>query len=149
MRFPLNVSNQQQCPICKCKGPGTHSPVTPRPEVTSISFLSMPVGARNLDSLLTVGWDSGLTKHHLSRTSIGDSFTAVKYSGEYNGHSQLSVEFCSTECMRRFFNAIVDEIERRIKGKTDELDDARALLEQSEDKTMPNKAVNRSRRSGR
>ncbi len=51
--------------------------------------------------------------------------------------------------MRRFFNAIVDELERRIKGKSDEVDDARALLEQSEDEAMPNKAENRTRRPGR
>lgn len=147
MRFPLNVSKQKKCPVCKSHGPGTRSPVTPRPEVTSISFLSMPVGTKKLDSLLTIGWDSGLEKHRLSRTSIGDSFTAVKFSGDYNGHSQLDVEFCSTDCMRKFFNAIVDELERRINNKQLELNDARALLEQHQDEVGPNKAVGRSRRS--
>jgi hypothetical protein len=107
----------------------------------------MPVSTRKLDSLLTIGWDSGLEKHKLSRASIGDSFTAVKYSGEYNGHSQLDVEFCSTDCMRKFFNAIVDELERRINDKELELNDARALLQQQRNEDMPNKAVNRSRRS--
>ncbi|MBS0206717.1 MAG: hypothetical protein JSS49_27890 [Planctomycetes bacterium] len=115
--------------------------------MTSLSFLSMPVGTKKLDSLLTIGWDSGLVKHKLSRTSIGDSFTAVKYSGEYNGRSQLDVEFCSTECMRKFFNAIVDELERRMHEKQLELNDARAFVEEQQNASRPNQAVNRNRRS--
>jgi len=114
MKFPINVSKQKRCPVCKKAGPGTRSPITPRPEVVSLSFLAMPVAHTTVDGLLTFGWDSGVSKHPLSRSSLGASFFAAKYVGKYNGFSQLNVEFCSTRCMRTFLMAAMDELERRI-----------------------------------
>src|ERR1051325_7513336 len=121
MKFPINVSNQKTCPVCKKPGPGTKLPGTPRPEVVSLSFVAMPVGGWTVDSYLTVGWDAGVAKHPLSRYSLGDAFTALKFVGKYNGSSQLHAEFCSTRCLRRFLMAAVDELEDRIKKATPEV----------------------------
>src|SRR5262245_20244703 len=114
MKFPINVSKQKHCPVCKKAGPGTRSPVTPRPEVVSLSFLAMPVAGWTVDGLMGFGWDSGVSKHPQSRSSLGAAFNVAKYVGKYNGFSQLNVEFCSTRCMRKFLMEAMDELERRI-----------------------------------
>src|SRR5262245_22201308 len=115
MKFPINVSKQKTCPICKKPGPGTRLPATPRPEVVSLSFLAMPVTGGTIDAYLTLGWDAGESKHPLSRYSLGAAFNALKFIGKYNGDSQLHVEFCSTRCLRRFLMTAVDELEARMK----------------------------------
>src|SRR5262245_53564041 len=114
MKFPINVSKQKTCPVCKKAGPGTNSPVTPRPEVATLSFLAMPVTQSSIDSFFTFAWDSGVCKHPLSRTSLGAAFDAAKYVGKYDGSSQLHVEFCSTRCMRKFLMEAMNELERQI-----------------------------------
>jgi hypothetical protein len=38
MRFPVNVTRQTRCPVCKKAGPGTNPPATPRPETATLSF---------------------------------------------------------------------------------------------------------------
>jgi hypothetical protein len=115
MKFPINVSKQKTCPVCKKPGPGTRLPGTPRPEVVSLSFVAMPVGGWSVDSYLTVGWDAGVAKHPQSLYSLGAAFHALKFIGKYNGSSQLHVEFCSTRCLRQFLMAAVDELEVQIK----------------------------------
>src|SRR5262245_18383849 len=115
MKFPVNVSNQKRCPVCKKAGPGTNLPGTPRPAVATLSFLAMPVSGTSIDALMTLGWDSGESKHKLSRYSLGATYDAAYYIGKYNGDSQLHIEFCSTRCMRKFLMEAVDELEARIE----------------------------------
>lgn len=119
MKFPINISNQKRCPVCKKLGPGTKSAVTPRPEAASLSFRVMSfVQGRSypvfLGSLLQVGWDSGVSRHPQSRTSIGASFLVAKKGGRTPDVGTMEVEFCSTRCMRKFLKAAVDELDRRI-----------------------------------
>lgn len=119
MKFPVNVSAQKKCPICGKKGPGTCSPVTPRPEVATITFTVMSqVHGRSypvfLGSHLMFGWDSGISKNPRSRASLGAAFTAAKKDGRDARVGQIQIEFCSVPCMRRYLNEAVDELESRI-----------------------------------
>jgi len=119
MRFPINVTKQKRCPVCKKPGPGTKSPVTPRPEVASLSFTVMShVHGRSypvfLGSHLMLGWDSGLSKHPQSRASLGAAFFVAKKDGKKPDVGQMEIQFCSVRCLRRFLKEAVDELERRI-----------------------------------
>jgi hypothetical protein len=121
MRFPINVANQKRCPVCKATGPGTKSPVTPRPEVASLSFVAMSfVHGRSypvyLGSLLTLSWDSGVSKHPKSRASLGSTLTVAKKNGRNADASTINIQFCSTRCMRKFLMEAVDELDRRIEA---------------------------------
>ena len=130
MRFPVNVTNQKQCPVCKKAGPGTNLPTTPRPENASLTFVvqsfvhgrSYPVF---LGGDLILGWDSGLTKSPQSRKSLGAAFTAVKKDARDGDAGTLDIEFCSTECLRKFLMAAVDELERRVEAIEPEVRAAR------------------------
>jgi hypothetical protein len=126
MRFPINVSTQARCPVCKKSGPGTNSPVTPRPEVASIWFQVMSfVHGRSypvyFGSHLMLGWDSGIDKHPRSRTSLGASFFVAKKDGRNPNVGEMEIQFCSTRCMRRFFKEAIDELDRRIDAVEPEL----------------------------
>ena len=119
MRFPINTSKQNRCPVCKKPGPGTKPAVTPRPEVVSLSFSVMSfVHGRSypvfLGSHWMLGWDSGLLKHPRSRASLGAHLFVAKKDGGTPDVGEMDVQFCSTRCMRRFLNAAVDELDRRI-----------------------------------
>ena len=119
MRFPLNTNKQVRCPVCKKPGPGTKSPVTPRPESVALGFtvLSFVHGRSHpvfLGSMLTLGWDSGISKHPQSRSSIGAAFTVARKNGRKPDVGQIELHFCSTRCLRRFLKDAVDELERRI-----------------------------------
>ena len=74
MRFPVNVTSQKRCPVCKKAGPGTNPPATPRPETASLSFVVLSfVHGRSypvfLGSALILGWDSGVAKSPRSRAA--------------------------------------------------------------------------------
>lgn len=119
MRFPLNANKQIRCPVCKKRGPGTKSPVTPRPESVSLGFTVLSfVHGRSypvfLGSMLMLGWDSGISKHPQSRSSIGAAFTVAEKNGRNPDVGQMELHFCSTRCLRRFLKDAVDELDRRI-----------------------------------
>ena len=119
MRFPLNIARQQRCPVCKKPGPGTKPATTPRPECASLLFTVMShVHGRSypvfLGSHLMLGWDSGVSKHPLSRSSLGASFFVAKKDGRRADVGTMELHFCSTQCLRRFLNEAVDELDRRI-----------------------------------
>jgi hypothetical protein len=119
MRFPVNVTSQKRCPVCKKAGPGTNPPDTPRPENASLSFVvqcfvhgrSYPVF---LGSNLILGWDSGVARSPRSRSSLGAAFTAAKKEARDAGAGCLEIQFCSTRCLRQFLMDAVDELERRV-----------------------------------
>ena len=150
MRFPINVLKQNRCPICKKLGPGTKSPVTPRPEVVSLSFNVMSfVHGRSypvfLGSHLMLGWDSGVCKHPQSRSSLGATFFVAKKDGRTPDVGEMEIQFCSVACMRQFLMDAVDELERRIEKVTPEVD----AVKEASKTPVANKAVNGSRRSRR
>lgn len=118
MRFPIDVTKQSRCAVCKKAGPGTNSPVTPRPETVSFSFtvLSTVIGQSRpvfLGSTLMLGWDSGVTDSPKQRISKGASFNVAKKDGKNADVGTMDVHFCSTKCLRTFLNEAVDELERR------------------------------------
>lgn len=135
MRFPTDVTNQKRCPVCKKVGPGAHPPATPRPETASLSFLVTSESRGKgrvvcLGSDLMLGWDSGVCKSPRSRASLGASLFVARREGEEPGWGDgLQVEFCSTACLRRFLNAAVDELERRVATVEPEVRVARAKLD--------------------
>ncbi len=119
MRFPINVSKQNRCPVCKKRGSGTNFPDTPRPEVAALSFLVMShMHGRSypvfLGSSLMLSWDSGISKHAQARTSLGAAFFVAKKEGKRPDVGKMEIQFCSTRCMRRFLKEAIDELDRRI-----------------------------------
>ncbi|HWA26076.1 MAG TPA: hypothetical protein VG734_10460 [Lacunisphaera sp.] len=119
MKFPLNVTQQTYCPVCRKAGPGTNSPVTPRPETVTLTFsVQSFVHGRSypvyMGSLLMLGWDSGISKHPQSRASIGEAIILAKKYARDPQAGQLEVVFCSTRCLRRFVKQAIDELDRRI-----------------------------------
>ncbi len=126
MRFPINVSKQNRCPVCKKRGLGTNSPLTPRPEVAAISFLVMShIHGRSypvfLGSELMLSWDSGVSKHPQARASLGAAFVIAKKDGGRPDVGQMGIQFCSTRCMRRFLKEAIDELDRRIAAVKPEI----------------------------
>lgn len=122
MRYPLNANKQVRCPVCKKPGPGTKSPVTPRPESVSLGFTVLShVHGRSypvfLGALLMLGWDSGVAKHARSRSSIGAALTVAKKDGRDPEAGQLELHFCSTRCLHQFLRDAVDELDRRIAAE--------------------------------
>lgn len=132
MRFPVNVTDQKRCPVCKTAGPGTHPPTTPRPETATLTFGPLfdgrgLGGAVCLGVDVSLGWDSGVSASPRSRASLGAHLFAAKREGDdpdYRGG--LSIEFCSTRCLRRFLTAAVDELERRAAAVGPRVKSARA-----------------------
>jgi hypothetical protein len=119
MRFPVNVTRQTRCPVCKTAGPGTNQPVTPRQPTATLSFVvqsfvhgrSYPVF---LGSDLILGWDSGVSKSPKSRAALGAAFTVAKKEARDADAGKLEIQFCSTDCLRQFLMTAVDELERRV-----------------------------------
>jgi hypothetical protein len=130
MRFPVNVTSQKRCPVCKKPGPGTNPPATPRPEVATLTFVvqsfvhgrSYPVF---LGGDLILGWDSGVSRSLRSRASLGAAFIAAKKEARDASAGRLEVAFCSTRCLRQFLMAAVDELERRVATVESEVREAR------------------------
>src|SRR5262245_4952373 len=130
MRFPINVTKQSRCPVCKKKGPGTRPLATPRPSTATLSlFVMAHVHGRSypvfMGSNLYLGWDSGSSKHPRSRTAIGASVLIAKKSGKAREAGAMEVCFCSITCMRKFFNDAIDELDRQVGAAKDEVNDAR------------------------
>ncbi len=130
MRFPINVTKQHRCTFCKKPGPGSNSPVTPRPEVASLFFTIMShVHGRSypvfLGSHLMLAWDSGVMKHPQARASLGASFFVAKKDRKAPDVGQMEIPFCSVRCMRRFFKIAFDELERRIAEQRSEVKQAK------------------------
>jgi hypothetical protein len=119
MRFPVNVTSQKRCPVCKKAGPGTNPPVVPRQETAALLFVvqsfvhgrSYPVF---LGSDLILGWDSGVAKSPRSRASLGAAFTAARKEARDANAGRLEIQFCSIRCLRQFLMDAVDELERRV-----------------------------------
>jgi len=78
-----------------------------------------------LGSMLMLGWDSGVSKHPQSRSSIGAAFIAAKKDGRDAEVGQMELHFCSTRCLRRFFKDAIDELDRRIAAERPALQKAR------------------------
>lgn len=122
MRYPLIANKQISCPVCKKPGPGTRSPVTPRPEAVSLGFTVLShVHGRSypvfFGSTLMLAWDSGVSKHPQSRSSIGAAFAVAKKDGRDSEVGEMELHFCSTRCLRRFFKDAIDELDRRIAAE--------------------------------
>ncbi len=121
MRFPIDLTAQVRCPVCKQPGPGTNPPGTPRPEVASLTFtvMSQVRGASRaifLGSHLMFGWDSGVKKSKRSRASLGAAFVAARKDAGGPNEGEMEISFCSTRCLRRFLNEAVDDLERRVEA---------------------------------
>jgi hypothetical protein len=135
MRFPVNVTSQKRCPVCKKPGPGTRPPATPRPEAASLSvYVGYEHRGRGnvvfVDCDLWLGWDSGVSKGRRSRSSLGAALRAVRREGEDPDGVGLSLVFCSIPCLRQFLTAAVDELERRAAAIEPEVRAARAKLDE-------------------
>jgi hypothetical protein len=130
MRFPVNVTSQKRCPVCKKAGPGTKPPATPRPEAATLTFVvqsfvhgrSYPVF---LGGDLILGWDSGVSRSPRSRASLGAAFIAAKKEARDASAGRLEVTFCSTRCLRQFLMDAVEELERRVAAVEPEVREAR------------------------
>jgi hypothetical protein len=67
MRFPVNASRQQRCPVCKAAGPGANPPAAPRPESASVTFAVWHRAAKGhagpvvLGGDLYLGWDAAVS----------------------------------------------------------------------------------------
>lgn len=132
MRFPINVTKQSRCPVCKKLGPGTKSPVTPRPEVVSLAFTIMShVHGRSypvfLGSHLMLSWDSGVSKHPRAKYSPGAAFFVATKDGRTPDVGKFDIQFCSIRCMRRFLKDAVDELERRMAEVKPEVKKAKRI----------------------
>lgn len=125
MRFPIDVTNQKRCPVCKKSGPGTHPPATPRPETAVLSLVVMSGAGKCRGADLFLGWDSGVSKSPRSRASLGAVVRAARREGLDPDRGGLSIVFCSTKCLRRFLNAAIDELERRAAAVKPEVRAAR------------------------
>src|SRR5262249_42129529 len=104
MRFPVNVTRQTRCPVCKKAGPGTNPPVTPRPETATLSFVVQSFVHGNsypvfLGGHLILGWDSGVSKSPQSRVSLGASVSLAKKEARDVRAGQLELQFCSIACL--------------------------------------------------
>ncbi len=118
MRFPVDVTRQNRCPVCKTDGPGRIPSATPRPESASLSFAvyATTKGAANpvvLGGDLFFGWDAGVCNSPKSLTSLGAAVRVLRTEARGPNEGTMGVQFCSTDCMRQFLNAAVDELERR------------------------------------
>jgi hypothetical protein len=83
-------------------------------DVSYVHGRSYPV---YLGSTLTLGWDSGVSKHPQSRSSIGAVLTVAKKDGRGPNVGEMALQFCSTRCLRRFLKGAVDELDRRIAAE--------------------------------
>jgi hypothetical protein len=135
MRFPVNITNQKRCPVCKKLGPGTHPPDTPRPETVSLS-ISVSHRVRGgcavefVASDLWLGWDSGVSRRPRSLYSLGAVVRAARREGQDRDRgSGFSMEFCSISCLRQFLADAVDELERKVAAVAPEVRAARAKLD--------------------
>lgn len=128
MRFPMNLTNQKKCPVCKKAGPGTNPPAAPRPEDVTLTFGHMMKVECSADHYLLLGWDAGVGTARRGGT-LGAAFFAARKRSGYLEQTELSIHFCSTRCLREFCNAMVDELERRIGVVQPDVDAAKRKSE--------------------
>jgi hypothetical protein len=103
--------DKRMCPVCKNKG--VHEP-------NSFAFLSAGAlsekgGSKNLLGFFDIGWHGA----HLDMGGVGvypDKGGHVKIAEDAVG-GQFELYFCSTECLRKFLNHCVDELEEKIQKK--------------------------------
>jgi hypothetical protein len=130
MRFPVNVTRQTRCTVCKKAGPGRNPLAIPRAETARLSFVGHSfVHSRSYPVFhgghLILGWDSGVSKNPQSRVSLGASVSVAKKEARDVGAGQLEVQFCSAACLRQFLMARADELERRCAGVLPHVEAAR------------------------
>ena len=131
MRFPVKVTKQKRCPVCKAAGTGTNPPTTPRPESASLSFAVWHRSAKGeagpvvLGGDLSLGWDAGVCKHPQSRTSLGAAVRVAQLEAATAGDGFLQIQFCSIGCLRQFLLAAVDELEQRAEAVRPQVQQAR------------------------
>lgn len=134
MRFPVNATHQKRCPVCKTAGPGTRPPTDPRPETTSLSFAVWHQAGKGqagpvvLGGDLYLGWDAGVSKHPRSRTTLGAVVRVATLQAPRPNEGAIDLQFCSIACLRQFFTAAVDELERRAGEVGPEVQAARNRL---------------------
>lgn len=120
MRFPIDVTRQKRCPVCKTAGPGTNPPDTPRSETASLSFAVYATTPGRtpvvLGGDLFLGWDAGVCSHPKSRTSLGAVVRALRAEAPGPNEGLLKAQFCSIACLRQFLMAAVDELESRAEA---------------------------------
>ena len=97
--------------------------------MTSLTFTVMSeVHGRSypvfLGSHLILGWDAGVSKRPQSPASLGAAFFVAKKDGKTPEVGQMEIQFCSTRCMRQFFEAAIDELERRMTEMQPEVERA-------------------------
>jgi hypothetical protein len=121
MRFPIKVTRQKRCPICKSPVPDLDddSSEVPASGIASLCFQVMSyIHGRSypvyLGSHMTLGWDTGVVRHPQSRTSLGASLSVAEKDEKTADAGNMQIQFCSTRCMRHFFKQAIDELERRI-----------------------------------
>jgi hypothetical protein len=120
MRFPVNVTSQKQCPVCKKAVPGPASTARPPlPESATLTFcvLSFVQGRSRpvfLGGEFMLSWDSGLLKSPLSRYRLGATLRTARKEARDSNASCIEIQFCSTACLRQFLMTAVDELERRV-----------------------------------
>ena len=137
MRFPVNAARQKRCPVCKTAGPGTISTADPRPETATLSFALWhkagegQAGPVVLGGDLYFGWDAGVRKHPLSRSTLGAVVRAATLQAPRTNDGLIGLQFCSISCMRQFLLAAMDELERRAEAVAPQVMAARARIEAS------------------
>lgn len=135
MRFPVDVTNQKRCPVCKKPGPGTRPPAAPRPETSSLSFAVWHRSAKAQAGLvvlggdLCLGWDAGVCEHPRNRTTVGAVVRVAQLEAPMAGEGFLQIQFCSIACLRQFLLAAVDELERKAEAVGPQLQAARERAE--------------------
>ena len=149
MRFPVNATRQNRCPVCKAAGPGTNQATTPRPETASLSFAVWHRAANGrsgpvvLGGDLFLGWDAGASKHPQSRTSLGAAVRVAQLQAPRPDDGFMQLQFCSIACLRQFLMAAVDELERRAEEVGPQVQAARERA-----KAEPSDEPKRKRRLG-
>ena len=118
MRFPVDVTRQKRCPVCKADVPGHNPPDAPRPEAATMAIgvyatKSDAPGPVVLGGDLFFGWDAGVRSTPASRTTLGATVRVARTEARMPGDGSMQIQFCSTACLRQFLLAAVDELERR------------------------------------
>jgi hypothetical protein len=135
MRFPVNATRQERCPVCKAAGAGANPPATPRPETAGLSFAVWHRSAKGqkgpvvLGGDLYLGWDAGVCTHPQSRASLGATVRVAQLEAPTAGEGLLQMQFCSLTCLRQFLLAAVDELERKAAAVEPQVQAARERVE--------------------
>lgn len=116
MAFPVLADRQVTCPTCGKKDIGRDYP-----EGAPFPRASLFTGAYSshtgqdptyMGSFCMLGWDSTVEERrgHIAGASLE---LAKNVNPKYRDAATLTVYFCSTQCLRSFLNAAVDELEKK------------------------------------